>query len=94
MGTRNGALLTGWDAGIISPGRLADLITVDLDDLSTLPHLDLLKNVVYSMESTALSDVMVGGRWVVQGGILQTMSTREIGRRVAELTRDWAVAGS
>ncbi|MSP70667.1 MAG: amidohydrolase [Myxococcales bacterium] len=94
MGTRNGALLTGWDAGIIAPGRLADLITVDLDDLSTLPHLDLLKNVVYSMESTALSDVMVGGRWVVQGGILQTMSTREIGRRVAEITRDWTVAGS
>lgn len=89
MGTRGGASLLDLPVGAIEPGRLADLVAIDLDDLSTLPHLDLLKNVVYSLEPTAIRDVMVDGTWVVHDGTLLTHSTRDIARRVADLTAGW-----
>jgi len=92
MGTLGGARLTGWHTGALEAGRLADLYTIDLDDLSTLPHLDLLRNLVYAVEPTAIRDVCVHGRWVVRQGVLQTFSTHEIGRRVSALTADWEVA--
>jgi len=92
MGTEVGARLTGWPTGVLEAGRLADLYTLDLEDLSTLPHLDLLRNLVYSVEPTAIRDVCVHGRWVVRQGVLQTVSTREIARRVKDLTSNWEVA--
>jgi 5-methylthioadenosine/S-adenosylhomocysteine deaminase len=93
MGTRGGASLLDLPVGALAPGRLADLVAIDLDDLSTLPHLDLLKNVVYSVEPTAIRDVMVDGTWVVREGTLLTQSARDIARRVAALTADWRAAG-
>ncbi|MDQ4095779.1 MAG: amidohydrolase family protein, partial [Actinomycetota bacterium] len=61
MGTRAGAELLQIDAGAIEAGRLADIVAIDLDDLSLQPLATVERQLVHSMQSTAISRVMVGG---------------------------------
>jgi formimidoylglutamate deiminase len=53
----------------VAPG-LADFFTVDLDDVSIAGHSgeDLLPLAVFSLNRSAIRDVMVNGRWVVRDG--------------------------
>lgn len=92
MGTRGGARLLRIDAGDIAPGRLADLVAVDLGHPSLHPRSNLLKNVVYAMSPQAITDVWVHGRPVVRGQRLATLDEEALMERVRELTRDWAPA--
>ncbi len=66
----SGARALGVEAGAIAPGLLADFVGVDLDDPSICgaSRDTLLPTVVFSLERTALRDVWVGGRRVVQDG--------------------------
>jgi len=68
--TVNGARSLGVNAGILSPGSLADFFTVDLDDVSIAGHSaeDLLPLAVFSLNRTAIRDVVVNGRFVVRDG--------------------------
>jgi formimidoylglutamate deiminase len=68
--TLNGARSLGVNTGDLSAGSLADFCTVDLDDLSIAGHsgVDLLPLVVFSLDRTAIRDVVVNGRWVVRDG--------------------------
>jgi 5-methylthioadenosine/S-adenosylhomocysteine deaminase len=91
LGTRSGAEILGLEAGAIAPGRLADLVAVDLDDASLHPRTDILKSVVYAMSDRAVTDVWVHGRRVVEGGFLATVDEPELLARVRELTRGWRV---
>src|SRR5271156_4599371 len=52
------------------PTGLADFFTVDLDDVSIAGHSgeDLLPLAVFSLNRSAIRDVMVNGRWVVRDG--------------------------
>ena len=52
------------------PTGLADFFTVDLEDLSIAGHSgeDLLPLAVFSLNRSAIRDVMVNGRWVVRDG--------------------------
>jgi formimidoylglutamate deiminase len=66
--TLHGARALGVPAGELTPGSAADFITVDLDDLSIAGHSanDLLPLAVFSLDRTAIRDVVVNGRWVVR----------------------------
>ncbi len=68
--TLHGARSLGVNAGDLSTGSLADFFTVDLDDPSIAGHSgeDLLPLVVFSLDRTAIRDVVVNGRWVVRDG--------------------------
>jgi formimidoylglutamate deiminase len=68
--TVNGARSLGVHAGELSAGSLADFFTVDLHDASIAGHSgeDLLPLVVFSLDRTAIRDVVVNGRWVVRDG--------------------------
>jgi formimidoylglutamate deiminase len=68
--TVKGARSLGVNAGDLSAGGLADFFTVDLDDLSIAGHSgeDLLPLLVFSLDRTAIRDVVVNGRWVVRDG--------------------------
>src|SRR5438876_235833 len=92
MGTRAGAAILDLDSGVIEPGKLADLVAVNLDDPSLHPRTDLLKAVVYAMSSRAVSDVWVHGRQVVASGRLTTVDERELLARVTELTKGWSIS--
>jgi formimidoylglutamate deiminase len=68
--TVNGARSLGLNAGDLSEGSMADFFTIDLDDLSIAGHSggDLLPLAVFSLNRSAIRDVVVDGRWVVRNG--------------------------
>ena len=68
--TLSGAESIGAPGGTLEPGRAADFFTVDLDDPSiagALPD-DLLSSIVFSLSKTAVRDVVVGGKPIVEDG--------------------------
>jgi formimidoylglutamate deiminase len=68
--TIHGASSIGAKSGSLEPGRPADFFTVDLNDPSIAgasPE-DLLSNVVFSLTRTAIRDVFVGGKPIVEDG--------------------------
>ena len=91
LGTRSGAEMLGLEAGLVAPGRLADLIAVDLGHASLHPRHDLFRSVVYAMSPQAVRDVWVHGRRVVEEGRLVTMDSKALLARVAEVTRGWRI---
>jgi 5-methylthioadenosine/S-adenosylhomocysteine deaminase len=91
MGTAGGAEILGLDAGVIAPGRLADLIAIDLGHASLHPPTDLLKNIVYAMSPLAITDVWVHGRRVVDHGRLTTIDLSDLLARVRALTKGWTL---
>jgi 5-methylthioadenosine/S-adenosylhomocysteine deaminase len=92
LGTASGAALLGLEAGVLAPGRLADLVAVDLTHPSLHPRSGLLKSVVYAMSPQAVTDVWVHGRRVVDGGRLLTTDLPGLLADVRALTHGWAVA--
>ena len=89
LGTSAGAEMLGLDCGTIEAGRYADVVGLDLDDLSLHPLSMLDRNIVHSMQQTAISSVMVGGRTIVERGRLTSMTASEIAERIAEVTDGW-----
>jgi 5-methylthioadenosine/S-adenosylhomocysteine deaminase len=92
MGTAGGAGLLRLAAGAIAPGRLADLVAVDLTHPSLHPRSNLLKSVVYAMSHQAVTDVWVHGRHLVAAQHLVTLDQEDLLARVRALTQDWRVA--
>ncbi len=68
--TKNGARSLKVDAGELREGKLADFVTVDLDDVSLAGNSagDLLPSVVFGMDRAAVRDVAVGGRFILRDG--------------------------
>lgn len=89
LGTRGGADLLGLEAGLIAPGRFADLVAVDLAHPSLHPRVDLGKSVVYAMSPQAVTDVWVHGRRVVDSGRLTAVDLEDVLGRVRNLTKGW-----
>jgi 5-methylthioadenosine/S-adenosylhomocysteine deaminase len=89
LGTAGGADLLGVKAGRIASTRLADLVAIDLGDLSLQPLPTLDHQVVNSMLPTAIERVMVGGETVAEGGRLTRMDHAEIRARIREATKKW-----
>src|SRR5262245_18968714 len=68
--TLNGATSIGFNGGSLEPGSPADFFTVDLNDPSIAgasPE-DLLSVLVFSLSRTAVRDVVVGGRRMIEDG--------------------------
>lgn len=68
--TVNGATSIGFNGGNLEPGSPADFFTVDLDDPSiagSSPD-NLLANIVFSLSRTAIRDVVIGGKRIVEDG--------------------------
>jgi formimidoylglutamate deiminase len=68
--TVDGAQSIAAPGGALEPGRPADFFTVDLNDPSIAgasPD-DLLSSIVFSLSRTAIRDVVVGGKRIVEDG--------------------------
>jgi 5-methylthioadenosine/S-adenosylhomocysteine deaminase len=87
-GTQHAAHLLGVDAGRVSAGRWADLITLDLSDPSLLPASCLDGPALLSVltttlvAETAVKDAFVGGRQVLSDGTVLGMPQAELAERV------------
>lgn len=70
MATAGGAQAAGDGAGLgrIEAGRRADLVLLDLDSAVFTPLARPLHHVVFGSTTTAVSHVMIGGRWVLREG--------------------------
>ncbi len=81
LATRRGADALGrQDIGSLQPGRQADMIRLDLDDLAFVPFTeaaDLISHLVWSAGSRAVTDVWVGGAQVVANRACLTVDVAE-----------------
>jgi formimidoylglutamate deiminase len=68
--TINGAASINAPGGALEPGRPADFFTVDLNDpsIAGASSDDLLSAIVFSLSRTAIRDVVVGGKRIVEDG--------------------------
>lgn len=68
--TISGAKSIGFAGGKLEPGAPADFFTVDLDDPSIAgsSQNDLLANIVFSLSRSAVRDVVVAGKRIVENG--------------------------
>ena len=89
LGTIAGAELLKVPAGEFAPGKRADIVALDLDDLSLYPSQMLERHVVNSMQGSALAKVMVAGESVAEQGRLTKVPLDEVRRRVDQATEGW-----
>ncbi len=71
MATINGARTLGMEdkIGSLEAGKLADLVVLDLNQVSTVPADNFYSQIVYSASSKNVVEVMVDGEWVVRDGV-------------------------
>lgn len=67
MGTSAGYASLGWDGGRIAVGALADLVAVRIDSRRTSGV--ALGSIIFGATGADVTDVVVGGRRVVSGGV-------------------------
>lgn len=91
FGTKNGGKILDLQIGEIKEGCRADLVGLDLNDFSMQPMFDnyeqLLPNIVYSMQPTAIRKVVVNGRTTVDRGHMDTLSEEMVTERVKKLMK-------
>jgi len=78
--TRGGAIALGLqdEVGCLAPGLRADLCLFDLGDPSLSPGGDAASALVYAADERQLTDVVLGGRFVVRGGDLVARDHRAV----------------
>lgn len=93
MATVNGACAIGMEEqlGTLEPGKLADVIAIDLDQPNTQPVYNVISTLVYSAQSRQVSHVWVHGQLLVEAGQLTRIdqdrllaTAREWGRQIGE----------
>jgi 5-methylthioadenosine/S-adenosylhomocysteine deaminase len=91
MGTKNGGELLDLPIGIVKEGYKADFTGVDLTDMSLQPlfsnYEQLLPNIVYSMQPTAIKKVVVNGVTTVDNGKVISVHEQDIVKKVDALIK-------
>jgi guanine deaminase len=80
MATEGSARAMGFAGriGRIAPGYKADLVFVDLAHIHYVPLHDLLTQVVFTENGSAVHSVMIGGRMVLDSGRLTTINEAKV----------------
>ena len=89
LGTRMGGNVLQLPVGSFAEGANADALALDLEDLSLHPLDTIERQIVNSMQPTAIARVMVGGDVVVEGGNLTRVDATYVRERVAKATAGW-----
>ncbi len=78
MATLGGARALGLEKeiGSLEPGKRADLIALDLNEIGWAPTAaqDVYTALVYSVSGMHVRDVMVDGQWLLRGGQFKTLN--------------------
>jgi 5-methylthioadenosine/S-adenosylhomocysteine deaminase len=80
MATRWGAEATGFGdrTGSLEKGKLADIITINLNKPHLTPLYDVYSHIVYAAMASDVETVMVNGKIIVDAGKLMTLDEQEI----------------
>jgi cytosine/adenosine deaminase-related metal-dependent hydrolase len=73
--------------GAIAPGREADIVFLDLDDVAYLPYTSAARQLVYTETGRGVDSVMVAGQMVVDRGTVTTLDEQALREEVAGLMR-------
>jgi 5-methylthioadenosine/S-adenosylhomocysteine deaminase len=68
LATREGARYARVDAGVLAPGRLADVTVVNLSNVHTRPVHRTVAALVYSARASDVEMTIVGGRVIFEHG--------------------------
>lgn len=71
--------------GSIEPGKLADLVIVDVDSINMVPMYDVYSALVYAANARDVRTVIVHGRQVVKDGKVVTVDVEKIKHDVNDL---------
>jgi 5-methylthioadenosine/S-adenosylhomocysteine deaminase len=88
MATIGGAEALGLEdrIGSLEPGKLADMIVIDLNRPHLMPMYDPVSHLVYSTKGSDVRDVLVNGKFVVRNGSIVTVDTTELYARIRDLS--------
>jgi 5-methylthioadenosine/S-adenosylhomocysteine deaminase len=82
--TMAGASVLGLaQCGCIAEGRAADLAFLDLDSLNFIPLNDPINQIVSAEDSSSVTDVMIGGRFVLTEGRVVSVDRSNLRNNVA-----------
>ena len=93
LGTSAGGDVLDLPVGEIAPGRAADLVALDLTDLSLQPLETLERHIVNSMQATAIARVMVAGEVVAERGVPTKIDAAALRAEVSGIVRSWTRPG-
>ena len=74
------------DLGTLAPGKLADLVIIDLDQAHLRPIVNLVSNLVHYGHPGCVESVMVGGRFLMRDGALTCMDVQDTLEAAQEAT--------
>ncbi|MGE0210704.1 MAG: amidohydrolase family protein [Parvibaculaceae bacterium] len=81
MATEGSARAMGWDGmGRIAAGYKADLVFLDLRHINYVPLHDLVSQIVFTENGSAVDSVMIGGKLVLDHGRLTTVDEAKLRR--------------
>jgi 5-methylthioadenosine/S-adenosylhomocysteine deaminase len=89
MATENGARAAGINAGRLDPGRLADVVLIDLNRPHLTPPHDIVPLLVYCGRGSDVDTVIVNGRIVVQAGKAVLVDEAEAVREARAVAAAW-----
>ena len=80
MATLHGAKALGIDhvTGSLTPGKMADFIAINLDEIETQPLYHPISQIVYATSRHQITDVWVGGKQLMKNRQLLTLDEKEI----------------
>lgn len=84
MATENAAKASAVDAGLIEPGRLADLAIIDLYKPHLIPVHDIINSLVYCAKAEDVVTTIINGQIVMRDRKLTTMDEEEIMAKALE----------
>jgi len=92
MATLDGARVLGMDhaIGSLEPGKLADVVVVDLKRPHLTPVYDPVSHLVYAARGSDVRDVIVNGVQVVENGRITTVDEQDVMRRAVAIAREIA----
>ncbi len=87
MATLNGARALGLEetTGSLVPGKAADVVAINLDELETLPLYNPLSQITYSASRNQVSDVWVAGKQLLKNHSLTTIDLTALKAKI----KDW-----
>jgi 5-methylthioadenosine/S-adenosylhomocysteine deaminase len=90
MATTDGAKVLGLGdrIGSLEPGKLADLVVIDLNRPHLTPLYDPISHLAYTARGTDVRDVMVNGKWVVRDGKLVNVDQENLMAQAREVARN------
>ena len=85
MATENGAKAARIDAGTVDPGRLADVVLVDLSGAHLVPVHDIMNSLVYCAKGSDVETVIIDGQVVLENRKLLTLEEGAI----LDMAQEW-----